>query len=317
MIFEFCFLTLSEFFTNSTELKKTCILIVGPTAVGKTSIAIKVAQHFNTEIISADSRQCFKELNIGVAKPSSEELASVKHHFINSHSIKEEVNAAVFEQYALDKIGEIFKKNDFAVMAGGTGLYVRSFCNGIDEVPVIKPEIREKIIADFEWEGLEWLQKEVEKKDPLYFAKGEMKNPQRMMRALEVKLSTGRSIIEFHTQLKKQRDFYIIKIGLELPKDELQRNINKRMDAMMQQGLLAEVKKLEPFKKLNALQTVGYRELFGYLSGDLLLEDAVEIIKINTRQYAKRQMTWFRKDTEIQWREPTFEKVKELLPAFS
>ena len=297
-------------------MKKTCILIVGPTAVGKTPIAIQVAQQFNTEIISADSRQCFKELNIGVAKPSAEELATVKHHFINSHYIKEEVNAAVFEQYALEKMGEIFKKSDLAVMAGGTGLYVRSFCNGIDEVPVIKPEIREKIIADFDWEGLEWLQKEVEKNDPLYYSKGEIKNPQRMMRALEVKLSTGRSIIEFQTAEKKQRYFDIIKIGLQLPKEELHRNVNKRVDAMMQQGLLGEVKKLERFKKLNALQTVGYRELFGYLTGDLLLEDAVEIIKINTRQYAKRQMTWFRKDEEIKWCEPAFEKVKELLPDF-
>ena len=294
-------------------MKKTCILIVGPTAVGKTSVAIQVAQHFNTEIISADSRQCFRELNIGVAKPSPEELAAVKHHFINSHSIKNEVNAAVFEQYALEKIGEIFSKSDFAVMAGGTGLYVRSFFSGMDEVPVIKPEIREKIIADFEWEGLEWLQKEVEKIDPLYFAKGEIKNPQRMMRALEVKRSTGRSIIEFQTQQKKQRDFNIIKIGLELPKDELHRNINKRVDAMMQQGLLAEVKKLEPFKKMNALQTVGYRELFGHLAGDLSLEDAVEIIKINTRQYAKRQMTWFKKDEEVKWCAPEFDGVMELI----
>lgn len=295
-------------------MKKTCILIVGPTAVGKTPLAIQVAQHLKTEIISADSRQCFKELNIGVAKPSVEELATVKHHFINSHSIKDEVNAAVFEQYALGKIAQIFSTNDFAVMTGGTGLYVRSFCNGIDEVPVIKPEIREKIAADFEWEGLEWLQKEVERSDPLYFAKGEIRNPQRMMRALEVKLSTGRSIIEFHTQQKKQRDFNIIKIGLELPKEQLHRNINKRVDVMMEQGFLQEVKKLEPFKKLNALQTVGYRELFGYLIGDLLLEDAVEIIKINTRQYAKRQMTWFRKDPETQWCEPAFDKVKALLP---
>ena len=294
-------------------MKKTCIVIVGPTAVGKTPLAIQVAQHFKTEIISADSRQCFKELNIGVAKPSAEELAMVKHHFINSHSIKDEVNAAVFEQYALKKIGEIFSKNDFAVMVGGTGLYVKAFCNGIDEVPVIKPEIREKITADFEWEGLEWLQKEVEKNDPLYYAKGEIKNPQRMMRALEVKLSTGRSIVEFQTQQKKQRDFDIIKIGLELPKDQLHRNINKRVDAMMQQGLLNEVKKLEPFKKLNALQTVGYRELFGYLAGDLLLEDAVEIIKINTRQYAKRQMTWFKKDGEIKWCAPEYEKVMDLV----
>jgi len=293
-------------------MNKTCIVIVGPTAVGKTSLAIEVAQHFHTKIISADSRQCYKELNIGVAKPTPDQLRQVEHYFINSHTINEEVNAAIFEQYALKKAAAIFKDNDFAVMVGGTGLYVRTFCNGIDEVPVVDPVIREKIIADFEWEGLEWLQNEVLKIDPLYFEKGETKNPQRLMRALEVKLSTGRSIIEFQTQQKKQRDFNIIKIGLELPKEQLHRNINSRVDAMIKAGLLAEVKKLLPFKKLNALQTVGYRELFGHIAGDLLLEDAVEIIKINTRQYAKRQMTWFKKEEEVKWCEPDFGKVMEL-----
>ena len=294
-------------------MTKTCIVIVGPTAVGKTPIAVKTALHFRTEIISADSRQCFKELNIGVAKPSAEELQQVKHHFINSHSINNEMNAAIFEQYALEKINEIFKNHDVAVMVGGTGLYVKTFCNGIDEVPVIDEKIREKINADFEWEGLEWLQKEVEKNDPVYYAKGEIKNPHRLLRALEVKLSTGRSIIEFQTQQKKHRNFNIIKIGLELPKEQLHKNINGRVDAMMRAGLLEEVKKLAAYKKLNALQTVGYRELFGHLAGDLTLEDAVEIIKINTRQYAKRQMTWFKKDEEVSWCEPEFEQGMALI----
>ena len=293
-------------------MNKTCIVIVGPTAVGKTSIAVKTALHFKTEIISADSRQCFTELNIGVAKPSADELKSVKHHFINSHSIKDEMNAAIFEQYALEKINEIFKQNDVAVMVGGTGLYVKTFCNGIDEVPVVEEKIREKINADFELEGLAWLQQEVEKNDPVYYAKGEIKNPHRLLRALEVKLSTGKSIIEFQTQQKKQRPFNIIKIGLELPKEHLHKNINGRVDAMMKAGLLDEVKKMVPYKKLNALQTVGYRELFGHLAGDLSLSDAVEIIKINTRQYAKRQMTWFKKDEEVMWCEPEFERVIEI-----
>jgi len=294
-------------------MKKTCIVIVGPTAVGKTALAVKVAQHFQTEIISADSRQCFKELNIGVAKPSAEELQLVKHHFISSHSIKEEMNAAIFEQYALQKAKDIFTKNDIAVVVGGTGLYVKTFCNGIDDVPVIDPAIREKITADYEWEGLEWLQKEVERLDPLYYAQGEIKNPNRLIRALEVKLSTGKSIIEFHTQPKKHRDFDFIKIGLELPKEQLHKNINSRVDAMMKAGLLAEVEKLQPYKKLNALQTVGYRELFGHLIGDLELEDAVEIIKINTRQYAKRQMTWFKKDEEVNWSGVDVESVMKLI----
>lgn len=294
-------------------MAKTCIVIVGPTAVGKTAIAVQVALHFNTEIISADSRQCFKELNIGVAKPSAEELAQVKHHFISSHSIHDEMNTAVFERYALDKAATIFKQHNVAVVVGGTGLYVKTFCQGIDEVPVVDEKIRKKINAEYEWEGLEWLQKEVEKNDPLYYSRGEIKNPHRLLRALEVKLSTGKSIIEFQTQEKKQRPFKVIKIGLEIPREQLHKNINSRVDAMIKAGLPEEVKKLEPFKKLNALQTVGYRELFGYLAGDLSLEDAVEIIKINTRQYAKRQMTWFKKDEEVMWSGPDFEKVKELI----
>ncbi|MBK8608678.1 MAG: tRNA (adenosine(37)-N6)-dimethylallyltransferase MiaA [Chitinophagaceae bacterium] len=287
-------------------MNKTCIVIVGPTAVGKTSLAVQTALHFNTEIISADSRQCFKELNIGVAKPSTEELAQVKHHFISSHSIKEDMNTSLFEQYALKKAATIFKEHDIAVVVGGTGLYVKTFCQGIDEVPQVDEKIRKKINEEYGWEGLDWLQKEVEKQDPLYYAKGEIKNPHRLLRALEVKLSTGKSLIEFQTQEKKHRDFEIIKIGLEIPKEQLHNNINSRVDAMMKTGLLEEVKKLEPHKKLKALQTVGYRELFGHLAGDLSLEDAVEIIKINTRQYAKRQMTWFKKDEEVSWCTPDF-----------
>lgn len=293
-------------------MKKTCIIIVGPTAVGKTTLAIQLAQHFSTDIISADSRQCFKELNIGVAKPSALELQLVKHYFINSHSIKDTLNAAVFEQYALAKAKQIFTTHDIAVMLGGTGLYVKTFVDGIDEVPVIEPAIREQIVADYEWEGLEWLQKEVEKNDPLYFEKGEIKNPQRLMRALEVKLSTGKSIIEFQTQQKQSRDFNIIKIGLEMPREALNKKINSRVDEMMKNGLLNEVKTLVPYKNLNALQTVGYRELFGHLIGDLSLEDAIEAIKINTRQYAKRQMTWFKKDETTRWCMPDFSELIKL-----
>ena len=292
---------------------KTCIIVVGPTAVGKTALAIKLAQHFETDIISADSRQCFKELNLGVAKPSPEELALVKHYFINSHSIKDTLNAAIFEQYGLTKIKEIFKKKDVAIMVGGTGLYIKTFADGIDEVPVIKPEIRDQIIADYEWEGLEWLQQQVQQKDPLYFEKGETKNPQRLMRALEVKLSTGKSIIEFQTQQKRLRDFNIIRVGVEIPKEDLHKKINARVDKMMQDGLLKEVESLVPHKGLNALQTVGYRELFGHLIGDLTLEDAVEAIKINTRQYAKRQMTWFKKDEEVSWCDPEFNPAMEII----
>ncbi len=285
-------------------MNPTCIVIVGPTAVGKTSLAIEVAQHFHTKIISADSRQCFKELNIGVAKPSPRELDLVEHYFINSHSIQDEVNAALFEQYALEKVNDIFRNNNVAVMVGGTGLYVKAFCQGIDELPVIDHAIRQNIIAGYEAGGLEWLQKQVEKNDPVYYLKGEIKNPQRLMRTLEVKLSTGRSIMLFQTQQKKKRDFNIISIGLQLPKEQLHEKISRRVDAMMQAGLVEEVKQLLPYQKLNALQTVGYREIFAHLDGSVSLPDVAEMIKLNTRQYAKRQMTWFRKDKELVWCEP-------------
>lgn len=280
---------------------KTCVIIVGPTAVGKTSLAIELAQHFSSEIISADSRQCYKELNMGVAKPSAEQLQKVKHWFINSHSVVDEVNSKVFEVYALQKAEEVFKHDHLAVMVGGTGLYIKAFCEGMDEVPVIDPQIREDLITGFKKNGLQWLQKEVEKNDPLFFSKGEIQNPQRMIRALEVKLSTGRSILEFQSHQKKERNFKIVKIGLELPKEELHQNINKRVDDMMNSGLLDEVKSLSSFKHLNALQTVGYRELFDHLEGKITLADAIEQIKTNTRQYAKRQMTWFKKDKDVKW----------------
>ena len=285
-------------------MKKICIIIAGPTAVGKTTLAIQLAQQFNTQIISADSRQCFKELNIGVAKPSPEQLQLVKHYFINSHSVTEDINAVVFEQYALKKINEIFTQHDIAVMVGGTGLYIKAFCNGIDEVPVVDMTIRKKIISEYELLGLEWLQQEVQKNDPAYFTKGEIKNPQRLMRALEVKLSSGKSILDFQTQQKKQRNFNIIKIGLELPKEELYKNINRRVDEMIEKGLPEEVKQLQQYKNLNALQTVGYRELFDYEDGILTMEKVVEQIKLNTRHYAKRQMTWFKKDMEMKWVSP-------------
>jgi tRNA dimethylallyltransferase len=287
-------------------MKKSCIIIAGPTAVGKTTFAIQLAQHLRTQIISADSRQCFKELNIGVAKPTAAELQTVQHHFINSHSITEEVNAAVFEEFALQKVNEIFAQHSTAVMVGGTGLYLKAFCEGIDALPDIDLAVREKIIAAYQQHGLQWLQNEVEKNDPVYFAKGEIKNPQRLMRALEVKLSSGKSITHFQTQQKKQRDFIIIKIGLELPRVQLIQNINQRVDAMMEQGLLYEVQQLRQYKNLNALQTVGYKEIFDFLDGASTLENAVEQIKINTRQYAKRQMTWFKKDLEFKWISPQF-----------
>ena len=301
-----------------SDTKKTVIIICGPTAAGKTSVAIHIAKHFQTEIISADSRQCFKELNIGVARPSAEELLQVKHHFIASHSIHEEVTASIFEEYALQKATELFQQHDVIVMVGGTGLYLKAFCEGLDIIPGIEPAIRQSIISNYETKGLEWLQQEVKLKDPSFYETGEIQNPQRMMRALEVMEATGQSIVSFRKGEKAKRDFTIIKIGLELPKEELHRNINTRTDKMMEAGLLNEIRDLLPYKKLNALQTVGYKELFDHLDGKKSLPEAIEKIKINTRQYAKRQMTWFKNDQSIRWFHPgDSELIKQFITASS
>lgn len=299
--------------------KKTVIIIAGPTAVGKTTVAIALAKHFQTEIISADSRQCFKELNIGVARPSEKELIEVKHHFIATHpiaagSMQEELTAAGFEQYALQKTHELFIAHDKVIMVGGTGLYIKAFCEGLDEIPTIDPAIREKILKNYNEKGMEWLQEEIKTKDPAFFEVGEIKNPQRIMRALEVKEATSDSIIKFRKGKKINRDFNILKIGLELPREELYRNINERVDKMMETGLLEEVKGLEEFKHLNALQTVGYKEIFEHLNGSNSLSDTIEEIKKNTRHYAKRQMTWFKKDKEFEWFHPEeLEKIIRLI----
>ena len=281
--------------------KKTCIIIAGPTAVGKTGIAIQLAQAFQTSIISADSRQCFKELNIGVAKPSQQELAQVKHYFINSHSITEEVNAGVFEQYALAAVGEIFNSHDIAIVAGGTGLYLRAFTDGMDDMPVIDKTVREEIQRGYEAGGLSWLQDQIRQKDPSWGGTGEMQNPQRIMRALEVVQTSGLSILSYRKQQKVTRPFRIIKIGLTLPRALLYERINQRVDDMMDNGLEAEAASLLPYRQRNALQTVGYTELFEYLDGNRGLSEAVSLIKRNSRHYAKRQLTWFQRDQDMKW----------------
>lgn len=283
-------------------MNKKVLIVVGPTAVGKTAYAIDLAKRLDTEIISADSRQCYKELNIGVARPSPEELAAVPHHFIASHSINDNLNAADFESYALGVVEELFKTRNELVMVGGTGLYIKAFCEGLDAIPANDPAIREEIIRQYRSEGLQWLQAAMRKEDPVFFEAGEIHNPQRMMRALEVKRTTGQSITSFKTGVKKKRDFAIEKIGLELPREILYQRINSRVDKMMADGLLEEARTLEAFQDLNALQTVGYKELFDHLKGMYSLERAVELIKQNTRHYAKRQLTWFRKDGDVQWK---------------
>ena len=282
-------------------MNKTCIIIAGPTAVGKTSMAIQLAKHFSTQIISADSRQCYQELNIGVAKPSAMELSLAQHYFINSHSVSQNVTAADYEKYALLSADTIFLKNNKAIMVGGTGLYIKAFAEGLDEIPDIEEFLRTSIVTDYNNGGIQWLQEQIKKQDPDYFIYGEMQNPQRMMRALEVKISTGKSIRSFQSKLKKQRNFNCIKIGLELPREILYERINARVDKMMENGLLEEAESLLPYKHLGALQTVGYRELFDYFDNKISFENAVALIKQNSRNYAKRQMTWFKKDKEMNW----------------
>lgn len=282
---------------------KKAIIIGGPTASGKTGLAISLANHYHTEIISCDSRQCYREMTIGVAKPSEEELAQAPHHFIDSHSIHDEVNAAVFEKYALQKSAEIFQSYDQLIMVGGTGLYIKAFTDGIDAIPEIDPSIREQIISDYQLKGMHWLQQCVQQEDPVYYQSGEILNPQRLMRALEVKRGTGKSIREFQKQQKTERDFKVIKLAIDIPREVLVRNINARVDEMVKNGLIEEVRSLLPFKNLLPLKTVGYQEIFDYFDNKCSLEDAIERIKINTRQYAKRQVTWLKKH-DFHWIDP-------------
>ncbi|MDQ2862398.1 MAG: tRNA (adenosine(37)-N6)-dimethylallyltransferase MiaA [Bacteroidota bacterium] len=274
---------------------KTCIIITGATAAGKTDRAVELAEKYNTQIISSDSRQCYKELNIGVAKPSQKQLHKVHHYFIDSHSVHEEVNVKTFEKYALNAVNEIFQNNDVAIMVGGTGLYIKAFCGGLDDIPAIDKAVHSEIDEAYKLKGIAWLREEIKNIDPAYFSLGEVTNPRRIMRALEVKLATGKSILDFQSGKKVQRNFKIKQINLEIPRDELYQRINKRVDIMMDEGLLKEAEKLYAYKNLNALQTVGYKELFDFIDGKTSLGQAIDDIKKNTRHFAKRQFTWFKK----------------------
>lgn len=287
--------------------------MAGPTAVGKTAVAIQIAQYFKTEIISADSRQCYHELAIGVAKPSPAELAAVPHYFINSHSITQQVDAAGYEKYALKCLEAIFSKQDTAVIAGGTGLYIKALCEGLDVMPEIPAKVRQQVRNGFYENGISWLQQEVERLDPLFYRSGEIQNPHRLMRAMEFVMATGESIKTYQKGRPENRYFNIIKIGLELPREILGQRINARVDQMMHQGLPAEVQSLMPYQNLKALQTVGYSELFAHFNGLCSMDAAVEFIKRNTRQYAKRQMTWFKKDPGIEWFLVP-EELKQVIP---
>lgn len=281
--------------------KNTVYIIAGPTAVGKTAIAIQLAKQLGTSIISADSRQCYREMTIGTAKPSPEELAQVHHYFVNSHSVTEHLSTAYFERQALLYLEEIFQKTNTAVVCGGTGLYIKSLCEGIDAMPAVDEDIDATVNAQYKELGISWLQDSVQKEDPDFFAVGETQNPMRLIRALAFKRSTGESITQYRTGTKVERPFNIVKIALDLPREVLYDRINHRVDIMMQEGLLEEVKGLYEYRHLKNLQTVGYSELFDHIDGKCTLPEAVDKIKQHSRNYAKRQLTWFRKDKEFRW----------------
>ena len=288
-------------------MKKFLITVVGPTAIGKTALSIKLANYFNAEIISCDSRQFFKEMSIGTAVPSAEELAAAKHHFIQNRSIFDNYTVGDFEKESLSKLDDLFQKNNFAVLVGGSGLYVNAVLKGFDTFPEIDSKIREQIQSEYDSCGLNFLQKKLKETDPDYYHfllernPQTLQNPQRLMRFVEVGLGSGKPYSSFLNQEKSERNFTPIIIGLEADREELYNRINRRVDIMISDGLVEEAKNLYANKNLNALQTVGYRELFDYFDGKITLEFAIEEIKKNTRRFAKRQMTWFKRTENIHW----------------
>ncbi|MCA4897490.1 MAG: tRNA (adenosine(37)-N6)-dimethylallyltransferase MiaA [Cytophagales bacterium] len=281
--------------------EKKLVVIVGPTASGKTALAIDLALRWNTEIISADSRQIYKELEIGTAKPTDQELTLVKHHFINTHSVEEVYNAAQFGMDAEALILNLFQKHDYLLVCGGSGLYVKALLEGFDEMPEVPAEVRNQIVAQYQEKGLGWLQAEVKQKDPNYFETVDIQNPQRLMRALEVFAATGKPFSAWRKKSKKTLPYSVIKVGLDLNRDKLYERIDARMDKMIVNGLFEEAAKFYPQKHLNALQTVGYQEIFGFMDDLYDKEEAIRLLKRNSRHYAKRQLTWFKRDAEVQW----------------
>ena len=283
---------------------KTLIVITGPTAVGKTALCLDIAQHFGIPIINADSRQIYKELKIGTASPTSEQLQVVPHYFVGSLSLTDYYSASLFEQQVLEILSRQFRSHDFALMAGGSMMYIDAVCDGIDDIPTVDDQTRETLKRRLAQEGLEALVEQLKELDPEYYEIVDRQNPRRVVHGLEICLMTGKTYTSFRKREKKERPFRIVKIGLNRPREELYDRINQRVDQMMQQGLLEEAKALYPMRQMNALNTVGYKELFDYLDGRWPLEEAVERIKGNTRRYARKQLTWYKKDPQIRWFHP-------------
>ena len=277
------------------------INILGPTAIGKTSLSIKIANYYQTEIISADSRQFFKEMKIGTAVPEIEELKAAPHHFIQHISVENDYSVGDFEKEAIQKLEDVFKEKQLVVMVGGSGLYIKAVTEGLDDFPDVDPEIRQNLNSHLEKDGIDWLQKKLFVLDPEYYKNADVQNPHRLIRALEICIATGKPFSSFLNQDKENRNFKTINIGLTADREMIYERINQRVDIMIENGLVEEAKALYPQRNLNALNTVGYKELFKYFDGDWDLETAISEIKKNTRRFAKRQLTWFRKDDTIKW----------------
>ncbi|HKL38291.1 MAG TPA: tRNA (adenosine(37)-N6)-dimethylallyltransferase MiaA [Bacteroidales bacterium] len=297
--------------------QKTLIVLVGPTAVGKTELCIDIARKLNTEIISADSRQIFRELKIGTAVPTPQQLKKVRHHFVASRSLYEYYTAGIFEIEALEVIRQILARKDQVLMTGGSGLYVNAVCHGIDALPKTDPQVRENLLKQYEQEGLEGIRQRLHMLDPASYEQVDLKNPKRILKALEISLTTGKPYSSFLTRKRKDRPFHILKIGLTRDRQELYDRINRRVDQMIEEGLVEEARQFKEKKHLNALNTVGYKELFSYFNGEISFDEAVRLIKRNSRRYAKRQLTWFSRDPEIHWYHPHQEnQIMELIQKY-
>jgi len=289
---------------------KHLIVLLGPTGVGKTELSLELAEHFRTSIISSDSRQIYKDLPIGTAAPLPEELARVPHHFIGSLELTDYYSASLFEEEAIALLSKIYETNDVALMSGGSPMYIDAVCKGIDEIPTVDPKLREDLKKRYEAEGLDSIRAELKLLDPVFYHQVDLKNHKRVIHALEICLMAGKPYSSLRTNSVRQRPFQIIKIGLKRDREELYERINRRVDQMMEQGLLEEARKVYPLKHLNSLNTVGYKELFNYFDGEWSLDFAIEKIKQNSRIYSRKQMTWFKRDKDIQWFHP---KEKEAI----
>lgn len=290
--------------TIMTMNDRRLIVIVGPTGSGKTDLSIRLAQHYHAPILSTDSRQVYRGMPIGTAQPSEEQLRAVEHHFIAELDVDQEFSCGRFETEALERLDKLFAVHDTVVAVGGSGLYVQALCEGMDELPQVAPELRERLNERLAREGLQALAEELRQRDPVYYDRVDRANPARVVRALEVCLATGRPYSELRTGRRRDRNFTIVKVGVDMPRAELYERIDRRVELMMEAGLEAEARALYPFRRLNALQTVGYKELFAYFDGECSLEETVALIQRNTRRYAKRQLTWFRRDEEVRWFAP-------------